>query len=326
MSNRRSSWKKKKKNREPPPPVEPDTSAAIGDTDLTHKNVKIYLVKLPDMLAQQFQRSPGDEKEIIGRLRIPSGAAAGEPGTVQEPRIFLDKVRATKTMPKDNVVTEYDIEFKEEETKVMVFSQSRIGENAEMRMEGKVSHHGIARPKMDAKYRNVSKRRTLMSHKRNREIVLMGESERRAVQRDEIRPMSMTETLKDREKRKKKKEDARRHLDVPSAEYQKHVRLAVFKAFAIQAHYFGDELSKVTATGMQQLRPIISEVCAYNKSGPFQGQYDLKDEYKTVTQRQQKNREWAAYEQEQLELLQKKREENAEREKEAQGSKKQRLS
>lgn len=325
MSNRRSSWKNKKKRRELPPPVEPDTSAPIGDTDLTHKDVKIYLVKLPDMLAQQFQMRPGDEKEVVGRLRIPSAATTGTLGAVQEPRIFLDTVRATKTLPKENVVTEYDVEFKQEETKVMVFSQNRIGEDPAMRMEGRVSHHGIARPKMDAKYRNVSKRRTMMSHKRNREIVLMEESERRAVQRDEIRPMSMTESTKDRERRKKKKEDARRHLDVPSAEYQKQVKLAVFKAFDIQAHYSADELSKVTATGMQQLRPIISEVCSYNKSGPYQGQYELKDEYKTVAQRQQKDRELVAYEQEQRELLLKKREENAEREREAQSSKKSKL-
>lgn len=318
----KGTWKNRKKRRGPPQKEEPDTTALIGETDLTHKDVKIYLVKLPDMLAQQFEMAPGDEKETIGRLRIPSAPANDTSGEGQGPRIFLDAVRATKSLPKESIVTEYDVEFKEEDTKVMVFSQNRSGNNVDMRMEGKVSHHGIARPKLDAKYRSVSKRRTLMSSRKKREIIFMEESERRAVQRDEIRPMSMTITAKEREQRKKKKEDARRHLDVPNEEYKEHVRLAVFKAFGIQPHYSADELSRVTATAIQQLRPVISELCVYNKSGPFQGQYDLKDEYKTVAERQQKDRELAAYEQEQVEIVKKRREEQAEREREAQASKK----
>lgn len=322
MSGRKGGWRAKKKRQQLATPQGPDTSAPIGDTDLTHKDVKIYLVKLPDMLAEQFEMNPGDEKEVIGRLRIPSAPAQSTSVEQQGPRIFLDSVRATKALPKDSVVTEYDVEFKEEDTKVMVFSQNRVGEDPDVRMEGKVSHHGLARPKLDAKYRRVSKRRTAMSNQRKREIIFMEESERKAVQREEIRPMAMLETAKERELRKKKKEDARRHLDVPQEQYQENVRLAIFKSFAIQSHYTADELSKVTATPVQQLRPVMSQVCAYNKSGPFQGKYELRDEYKTVAQRQQKDREIAAYEQEQLELVKKKREEQAAREKEAQAAKK----
>lgn len=324
MSGRRGSWKNKKKKREVQTPAEPDTSAPIGHADLKHKDVSIYLVKMPTMLAEQFEVQPGDEKAVIGRLRIPSNVPAGAKSE-DGPRILLDEVRATKTMPKKNVVTNYDLEFQQEDAKVMVFSQNRKGEDPDVRMEGKVSFHCLARPKLDAKYRGVSKRRTAESNTKNRAMILMEDSDRRAVDRDALEPLAMTETTKEREERKKKKEDARRHLDVPDEEYRENARIAVFKAFEIQAHYTAEELSRVTATPLPRLRSVISEVCAYNKSGPFAGRYDLKDEFKTLAQRQQKDREREVYEQEQLEMVKKRREDRAEKEKDLPPSKKSRL-
>lgn len=339
MSFRKSHWRNKKRREEllASLPKEPDTSARIGQTDLKNKNVQIYLVKMPAFLAEQFEaRGPGTG-EVVARMRIPGpdnkpkvenegDEEEGRPAR-EKPRIFLDKVCGTKDTPKESVSTEYDVEFQAENPKMMVFSQNRQGEEVDMRMEGVVSFLCSARPKFDSKYRGMNKRRTMLSMQKSREVLRMDDSARKAADREALKPMSMTETAKQREVRKKQKEDSRRHLDVPDEKWREMARVDVFKAFEIQGHYTADELAKVIGEPLNRLRSVITEVCVYNKSGPFSGLYELKDEFKTVAQREQKERDLESHRLAQIELVKKRREERAERERQdGPASKKSRLS
>lgn len=339
MSYRKGSSARNRSRHEQASEPEPDTSAPIGKTDLTNKDVQIYLVKMPAYLAEQFEPRGSGQNEIVGRLRIPGNnnrptvdhgeqpdnGEAPKPKK-EKPRIFLDNVRGTKDIPKQNIMTEYDVEFQHENPKVMVYSQTRKDEKVDVKMEGTVSFLCSARPKFDDKFRGMNKRRTELSMQKTREVKRMDDSARKAADREALKPMSMTETAKQREERKKQKEDARRHLDVPDERWREMARVDVFKAFEIQPHYTADEVAKVIGEPLSRLRSVITEVCMYNKSGPFSGKYELKDEFKTVAQRQQKERALEDYRLEQIELVKKRREERAERERlEGPAAKKSRL-
>lgn len=327
MSSRKGSWKGKKSRQQAAPVKEPDTSAPIGDTDITHKDVSIYLVKMPNFLAECFEpKDPSKQNETVARLRIPRfNPSAGSSKETSTARIFLDKVPESFSEKSrevqlngaaSNVSTEFvlDIIKDGEDPRVMVFSCNRTGDNVDMRMEGKVSFQCTARPKLDRTYRDMNKRRTMLSMQRTREMMRMDDSARKAVDREAIQLMSMTETAKQREERKQKKEDSRRHLDVPDEKWREIARVAVFKAFEIKSHYSAEELARVVEEPVTRLRSVITEVCAYNKSGPFAGRYELKDEFKTVSQRKQKERDLEDYRLEQVEIARKRREERSERE------------
>lgn len=326
MSNRKGSWKGKKARQQTATVKEPDTSVPIGDTNLTHKDVSIYLVKMPHFLAECFEsKDPSKQNEVVARLRIPRFDSSPGASKNSTARIFLDKVPTgnhgkSREAGVNGVDTEISTEFAldilkdGEDPRMMVFSCNRTDDDVDMRMEGKVSFQCTARPKMDRAYRSLNKRRTLSSMQRTREMLRMDDSARKAVDREAIQPLSMTETAKQREERKQKKEDARRHLDVPDEKWREIARVAVFKAFEIQSHYSAEEIARVVEEPVSRLRSVITEVCAYNKSGPFAGRYELKDEFKTVSQRRQKERDLENYRLEQIEIAKKRREERADRE------------
>eukprot|EP00177_Eucheuma_denticulatum_P002794 GFKZ01005015.1.p1 GENE.GFKZ01005015.1~~GFKZ01005015.1.p1 ORF type:complete len:348 (-),score=52.60 GFKZ01005015.1:1174-2217(-) len=343
MSSKKGSWKKKSRQQQPAPAKEADTSASIGETSLKHKNVEIYLVKMPTVLAKHFE--PGAQirqNEIVGRLRIPQDEPRQGRGSLPNPpRIFLDKVmtnlksetnndprrgneKLVDGLGKDVIPREYEINFPANgiETNFMVFSCNREGEDPDMRMEGKVSYHCTARPKLDRTYRDMNKRRTKMSLQKEREVQRLDDVDRLAADREAIQPMSLTETSKQRAERKQKKDDARRHLDMPDEKWRENARRAVFMAFEIKSHYSAEELAAVVNEPLSRLRSVITEVCSYNKSGPFAQRHELKDEFKTVAQRRQKERDVENYKQEQIEMARKRREERAERDREAPPAKK----
>lgn len=323
MSSRK--WKSKSRRKQPPEPKAPDVSDLIGDTNIANKDVQIYLVKMPKLLCSQFENP---ENGIIGRLRIPQQPPASQTTKHEtavsnpsqplsknlNPKIFLDKLPPHKPNT-PTVMSEYDLEIQNSKASMLVFSSASEDAQPAMRLEGSVMHQCLAKPKFDATYRRVNKTRCSVANTTTRELLRMEDSDRKAAERAALKPMSMTETFKQREERKRQKEDARRHLDVPDKEWREYTRVAVFKAFEIQAHYSADQLARDVGEPTARLRSIIAEVCTYNKSGPFAGKYELKDEFKTVSQRQQKERDLEEHRLAQVELIKRRREERTEREK-----------
>lgn len=308
-------------------------SDRIGGTDLSNRAIKVYLVKMPNFLAQQFANPEGIENNIIGRLRIPEEETLG-PAAVTDaedddvaakkelPRIFLDKTVKVEGAPERDVSNEYELMFQPDDPKITVFSGKPVGDNVDMRVEGQVSFQCVARPKYDATYQKMNQSRTIKAAQKSRVTLHMDDSSRKAADRVALKPTAMAETTKQREERRKTKEDAKRHLDVPDEQWREMAKVCVFKAFEGQAHYSMEQLAKDVHEPSGRLRSIINEVCTYNKSGPFSGKYELKDEFKTIAQRQQKDRELEDYELAKLDVVRKRREERAEREKDAPPSKK----
>ncbi|KAI0563071.1 Transcription initiation factor IIF beta subunit [Gracilaria domingensis] len=319
-------WRTKSKSKRRSNDVvnEPDTSDLVGETDITNKDVQVYLVRMPTFLAQQFE----DPKHgTIGRLRIPTGPQQQKPSphsnslnNPNAPRIFLDKQPvATKSL--QIAVKEYELEIQTDKPNIMIFSGSRTGEKPDMRMEGTAMYQCIAKPNMNHTYRVMTKARSRIANTHTKQLLRMDDKSRKAAERDALRPQTMMETAKQREERKRQKEASRRHLDVPQGEWRAMLEKTIFQSFETKPHYTAEELARSVAEPVSRIRPIMNEVCAYIKSGPFSGRYELKDELKTEKQRQQKRQMLEDHRIAQMEQIRKRK---REQEQENQASKKSR--
>lgn len=306
-----------------------DPSPLVGDVDLSNRDIKIYLVKMPQQLASQFE---DPSKGVVGRLRLAENTKTEATSTNESKpealsQIFLDKVASSEDM--DRTSKHYELhtfENQSTEPNIFVFSHDPNGETGDTRIEGTVSHQCQARPVMNKEFRLLNKHRSYAMNQNSSKMMVINESQRKTADLKALRPTALMETSKEREGRMRRKEDSLRHLDVPDGEWLEGTRAHVFKAFEIQPYYTGNELAKVLAETTARLRPIIQELCTYNSSAPFNGKYELKDEYKTVEQRKQKEERLAEYRESQAELIKKRKEERAEREKtEGPSSKKPRL-
>lgn len=318
-----------------------DPSALLGDVKMDNKDIEIFLVKMPEQLASQFD---DPSRGIVGRLRIadetkPTGTKPSEtkptesggeikPKKEQLSEIFIDKI-VQSGKEAESISKQYQLHMlqgKETKSNIFVFSHTPAGETDDSRVEGTVSFQCQARPAMNEAFRKMNNHRSYALNKSKSKMMTLTESDRKAADLKALRPLSLIETTKEREERKRQKEQSRRHLDVPDEEWVENTKTHIFHAFEIQAYYTADDLAKTLGETTSRLRPLISDLCLYNKSAPFTGKYELKDEYKTVEQRRKKEEAIAEHQQNQQELVKKRKEERLEREKtEGPQSKKQRM-
>lgn len=292
------------------PEPEEDTSAPTGATNLDNAATEVYLVKMPDFLLDQFSdpnlEPSSSSSRPIGRLRIP------EKGSDEMAKIFLDNPRPSKDPKAPPLSREYELHPRSETPKIVVFSGDPTEPEGSMRVEGRVSTMAVARPKLDEGYRRINRMRVHKAGTSQRETQHMDESGRLAAERRALRPISMMETSKEKEERRRKHEEKRRHMDVPEEVWNDTAKKMLFAAFEGQSYWSADALSKVLNEPLARLRPIINELCQYNKSGPFNGKYELKDEFKSVKQREMKEKEMEEYAEKQKELERKRKAERAE--------------
>lgn len=393
-------FSKKNRKHDKAPVRKFDPSPLIGNVDLSRKDVKLLLVRMPDHLCQQFE---DENRGIVGRMRLnckpnelrhkASGSKSEAPiqnnseespflarpldtsfrklNQQSEGVIFIDKplpppVKTTeaeanadakqqakqpagkqptgkqppgkqplgkqlgkhppgkqlfgkqpppaKKLPTLNN-TKYELLLQPSSTDMAIFSGNSLDENDNMKLEGIVDAQLHARPPMTDAFRKYNKWRTFQLNKAPPKMSIMTETEVKRSDQVALRPNSVNESVREREERKRAKEESRRHLDIKDDVWKEHIQTAIFRAYEIQAYYSADELAETLDEPVNRLRPFISELCQYNKAGPFSQKYELKDEFKTVSQRQLKERVLEQHRLSQLDL-QKKRKEERERERE----------
>lgn len=300
-------------------------ATVFGEVDLNKHGVSAYLVKIPEFIFKELEdaREGPDSEKTIGRLRVPCPESL-EPAPVAEEdgdsditrippaRVFVDRLTKSQT---DNP-REFELMFPDNPTDIFLYSWKPQGDDPDVRAEGRVLYQCDMRPPLNDSYRNINRRRVEDAAQKSRETVYMDEGERIAAQNKSIRVTAMIETTSQREERQKKKETARRHLDVPDDQWREAAKVAIFRAFETKLHYSADHLARDIDEPVSRLRPVINELCFYNKSGPFSGKYELKDEFKTVAQRQQKERELEDHRIATIEDIKRRREERAQNERE----------
>jgi transcription initiation factor TFIIF subunit beta len=305
----------------------------FGEVDLTEHGVRAYLIKMPEFLITEFE-AERPEGVPLGRLRIPGPNALapfpptedGEPHSspAERARLFIDVPAA----PVDEVDVpastnerqrQYDLHFPDEPADIVLFSYKPAGDDPDVRVCGRVKYQCDARPVMTEQYRNINRRRVEDAAQLNRETVHMDESERIAAMNRANRVTAVAESVTSKVARQKKKDASRSHLGDQSNEWREAARTVVFRAFEARLHYTADELARQCDEPLQRLRPTINELCIYNKSGPFNGKYELKDEYKTVAQREQKEQELEDSRIATIQDIKRRREENEQNKRELNG-------
>lgn len=324
-------YRNRNRNRPKAPrePEEPDTTDPIGFTKNEHAGTKVYLVKMPNYLMEKFTApvEPGKPAAVVGRLRIPSEASLKydpnrplAPGEKPIPKSESARIFVDSQTPGKRPET-FELIFQDKDPKTYVFSEDKSAQAPNPAVEGTVLHTATARPAMDAMYRSINRARTQKANTKTRKTLLLSDSGRRTADNRALKPNALIETAKQREERKKSKEMARKHLDVPDAQWRELAKVAIFKAFEGGAHYSAEQIANDIDEPLSRLRHVLNEVCVYNKSGAFAGKYELKDEFKTVKQRMQKERELEEYRANQIENAKRKQEERAERERPSKRSK-----
>lgn len=297
---------KSRQAREKPEEEVPDTSTPIGYVDAENAKTQVYLVKMPNFLYEKFSKpvAEGAAQPVLGRLRIPAGAATGAEGE-PAPQLFIDGANGPEA---------YNLRFNDNSPQIFVFSEAPKDAEPGLRVEGSVSYQCSAQPRMDARYRGVQRMRTQSAATKTRTTQFIDDDARRLADNNALQPNALVETTKQREDRKRSKEASRRHLDVPDAEWRELAKVAIFKAFELKPHYAAEQLAKDVEEPLSRLRSVINELCVYNKSGPFSGRYELKDEFKTAEQRAEKLRHVEEHRLKQLENARRRRDERAEQE------------
>lgn len=228
-----------------------------------------------------------------------------------------NQFESTKFIPK-----KYELFSQDTNKDMVVFSGNATNpEKDELRLEGIVESMYQARPVMDEQFEKLNSYRTHSMNKSSAKMATISERQILKAERVSLRPRNVGETMKEREERKRKKEDSRRHLDIKDDDWKENTTTDIFKAFDIQAYYTAEDLANTIKEPVGRIRPLISELCQYNKSGPFAQKYELKDEFKTVAQRERKDRDVEEHKQKQLDV-QRKRKEERDREKTDEQSKK----
>lgn len=297
--------------------LDDDEPPEFSEVNLANHVTRAYLVKLPDFLFEEFEHPARSSGDVVGRLRLPTPGAMDPPvdlenpgvGSIADPatapRIFIDHpANASLDTPRD-----YALSFAGEDADIVLMSWQAQGADPAMRVDGRVVRQCQARPPLNAAYRNISRRRVAKVLDAARPTVHMDEGERRVALNKSRRVTDNTDTAAQKEAKYNKKVNARRHLDMPGEEYKLIVKKALFTAFEKTLCYSAEELSKAVDEPISKLRPIMNEILTYNKSGPFNGKYELKDEYKTTQQREQKVQELEDHRIAEIEDVKRRREE-----------------
>lgn len=304
-------------------PADGDTPAEFGEVNLNDHGVRAYLVKMPEFLAAEFDYDRREPGEAVGRLRIPAvgSMAAVQPSAaenapteedVERPEIFVDQpIDAANTNPR-----RFRLAFPEQPSDMMVMSWKPSGNDPSVRVDGRVEYQCDARPPFDAAYRNINRRRVEDAAQKFRETVHMDEGERIDAQNKSVRLTALVETTSQKEGRQKQKLKKREHMDHDGPEWREGVKKLVFRMFESKLHYTADELANLVDEPVPRLRTVLNEICMYNKSGPFSGKYEVRDEYKTQAQRDLKEQEKEEKRLADIEDIKRRREERAQHERE----------
>lgn len=233
----------------------------VGVVDISYAQRTVWLVKVPDFLAERLAEIDEDNSDI-GGVRIyanPNGPA--------KVLVHLSDEGPCADLPK-----EFHLQFvkKPVQQQIHMFCESPAGEALMIR--GKVEQECQLKPILNEEYRNVMKQRNIDSN-RPRRMVQVVESGTAGIQVGLIPHVNEAELLL---KKKRKFEPDLRKERLPKAE----VMDLVFKAFEKFAYWSLKGLVDYTQQPTIYLKEVLAEICVFNKRGPYKNLFELRPEYK----------------------------------------------
>ncbi|KAJ8909041.1 hypothetical protein NDN08_005739 [Rhodosorus marinus] len=245
-----------------------------GEVDFSSYGRGLYLVKVPARVIDALKK--GDE----GKLRLPT--AADEETGIAKGELLLGGDAA------EHPTSKFEVQIKPEAQDVIVFSSDRKDDDGKVRIEGKVSHQCVARPVIDSKFRSRLKQNVKSKAAApQRKMQILNDEEYRKAEHRVVK----IKTAQEIRELKYQREQKRRYVDLPEAQWKERTTTRLFQLFEKRSHWSLTEIADALDEPQQRLKALLGEACVYNKSGPHRNMYELRDEFKTVEQRKQKEDE-----------------------------------
>jgi len=249
---------------------DPGSLAEVGeedaeDLDISNIATKIWLVKVPNFLAEKWKNVDQDSMNL-GTVRIYNRNPEGSSSHV---KLILPENEETADIPK-----EYSIKIPSGEVEnKYVFASNRHG--AATRVVGKIHHECHVSPANWMTYRDIMRKRVHEADRPARTVQVLGQNSQPifAPGASSGMPASYFSTFIPSKKPRVDKEKATR---MPRNELMD----MLFAAFERYPYWSLRGIVEHTRQPIQYLKEILGEICILNKRGPYTAMYQLKAEYK----------------------------------------------
>lgn len=241
----------------------PEDAGSIntGIVDTSSANRRVWLVKVPDYLAERLADLEEDGLELGVVRAVPN---EGHGGAAQV------KLVLSPNGPCGDLPSEYTMQLGKCEQTMHLFCEDVAGRA--LMIEGKVEQECQLKPVLNEQYREVMRRRNELANRPRRSVQLVdtvGEN----MQMGLIPHVSEYQMLL---KRKRRYEPDLRKERLPREE----VTDMLFRAFERIAHWTFRALVEHTQQPSTYLKEVLADIAIYNNRGPYKNLYELKPEYK----------------------------------------------
>ncbi|OLY78382.1 Transcription initiation factor IIF subunit beta [Smittium mucronatum] len=249
----------------------------VEELDMSELDTKVWLVKIPDFLAQRWKQVevPGTE---IGTVRIFN--SADDSGS--NISLLLQDNKLNESVPK-----EYNLKVINNEVKNMyVFSEDRdpnveikptssqAFKNVSTSLTGTIHHECTVTPKLDENYQEIMRRRIFDSTNSVRSVQVLGSTHKNS---NMFSPGLASKSFMINNRRKALLANSERKMErIPRNEL---IDL-LFGAFGKFAYWTLKGLIEYTKQPSAFLKEVLSDIAVLNKRGPYSSMYSLKPEFR----------------------------------------------
>lgn len=235
---------------------------ANGILDTQHAERRVWLVKVPDYLAERLQDMDEDNVDLGTVQIIPAGPNG--PARVQ--------VNLNPNGPCGDLPLEYTMPFTKCQQKMYIWAEDEAGRP--VAMEGRVEQECQLKPLLNDQYRQVMQQRESLANRPKRTVRMIDGEEETSHRLGLIPHVNEYEMMM---RRRKRYEPEQRKERLPREE----VMESIFRAFERTPHWTLKGLLEVTQQPAVYLKEILAEVAVYIKRGPYKNLYELLPEYRT---------------------------------------------
>jgi len=249
-----------------------------GSIDTSGLSKQMWLVLIPTKLSDAWANVP--EGTTLGTLTFTRGSACNANPVIKQS--LIASVAPEFTSSKPDLPLDYSIEAMVKKVPTLhPFSRAADGS---VKIEGKVSRTCNLQMLRSEKYRAFCKNRLLSNVTSNR-VVRSLETRDRNIGRANIRPptggegfgdaiMKHGKTMLEFNERSSEDRGKRRKFEGQST------RSVVFELYEQQRFWTVKELRSVSGRLEKELRPVLSELCEFRRSGEQKGTWELKKEFR----------------------------------------------
>jgi len=241
--------------------LDEDDNINTGIVDIASANRRVWLVKVPDYLADRLEQLDEDGVDL-GVVRA-TPVSAGAPASV--------KLLLSPGGPCGDLPLEYTMQLSKCDQTMHLFCEDLAGQA--LLVEGKVEQECHLKPVLNEQYRDVMRRRNEVANKPKRTIQVV--DAQGATVPGFVKHVSEHQV---RAKERRRYEPELRRERLPKVE----VMDILFRAFERIPHWTLKGLVDHTQQPTTYLRDILSEIAIHNNRGPYKNLYELKPEYKRL--------------------------------------------